>query len=250
MSNPPASPAQRRVVYGRRRGRPRRPGRQRLLDTALAGLAISLANANTGRLNPRTLFPPATRDIWLEIGFGAGEHLAEQATANPSVGFIGCEPYLEGVASLLRHRSEQDIPNIRLFTDDVRVLVDALESASIGRVFMLFPDPWPKRRHHKRRLVTAATVRALARVMSAGAELRIATDHCEYCRWTLWHVLAHPAFEWTAMTASDWRNRPADWPETRYEAKAIAAGRCPMYLTFRRRPAEQNARKPGDGRLR
>jgi tRNA (guanine-N7-)-methyltransferase len=181
------------------------------------------------------LFNPPPEALWLEIGFGGGEHLAAQAEANPRVGFIGAEVFVNGIAGLLRQARERGLDNIRVLTEDARPLLARLPEGSLGRVFLLFPDPWPKRRHHKRRFVQPETLDALARAMAPGAEFRVATDDAGYLRWILRHLLADPRFEWTAQRAADWRERPEDWPPTRYEGKAIAQGRRPTYLTFVRR---------------
>ena len=182
------------------------------------------------------LFDAPVEAVWLEIGFGAGEHLAAQAEAHPAVGFIGCEVFENGVAKLLAEIEQHQLSNIRLFLDDARLLLAALSEASLARVFILFPDPWPKLRHHKRRIVSRTTLDALARVMIDGAELRLATDDRGYLAWMLEHTTRHPDFQWLARRPADWRNRPSDWPATRYEQKAIAAGRRPTFLCFRRRP--------------
>ena len=189
-----------------------------------------------GRLQPAAFFPSALRDIWLEIGFGGGEHLAAQAERHRDTGFLGCDLFTNGIASLVRHVDERGLENVRIADVEAMRLLAALPDACIGRVFLLFPDPWPKRRHHKRRFVQPAALDALARVLADDAEFRFATDHGAYARWTLALVLAHDAFAWPAETADDWRRRPSDWPETRYEAAALAAGRRPVYLTVRRRP--------------
>lgn len=226
----------RRTLHGRRRGRPLRPVRRTLLETLLPTLEIALP-AGDAALDPATLFPSgACRDVWLEIGFGAGEHLIAQARAAANVGFIGCEPFINGVAALLAGLEAADARNVRIFRDDARLLLDRLTDASIGRAFILFPDPWPKLRHHKRRIVAGGPVAALARVLRDGAELRIATDDADYKGWILAHVLGSGAFDWCARRPDDWRVRPDDWPETRYEAKARAAGRMPSFFRFRRRP--------------
>ena len=186
------------------------------------------------RLDPRTAFDAGLDDIWLEVGFGAGEHLAAQAEAHANVGLIGCESYVNGVASLVKLVADKELGNVRVFADDAGLVIEALVEASIGRAFVLFPDPWPKARHRKRRFIAGPTVGAFAHILKNGAELRVATDDPEYCRWTLAHVLGDGAFEWPALGPSDWRNRPADWPATRYERKSAAFGRPPIYLTFRR----------------
>jgi tRNA (guanine-N7-)-methyltransferase len=224
----------RRVLYGRRRGRRLRPGQRTLKETLLAQMAVALPPAG-GRLDPARLFDPPAEDVWLEVGFGGGEHLAAQAAANPGIGLIGCEVFENGVVKLLGEVDRQGLGNIRLFVDDARLLIRALPEGCLGRVFVLFPDPWPKLRHHKRRFVSAEMLTELARVMRNGAELRLATDDMDYLRWMLERAPVHPDFEWLARRPGDWRERPADWPQTRYEQKALAAGRVPHFLRLRRR---------------
>ncbi len=213
-----------------------RPQRQRLLDELLPRVAIPIADPPVpGGIDPAALFPGA-RDVWVEVGFGAGEHLIWHAERNPDIGFIGCEMFLNGIASLLRYVEERALPNVRLVTTDARGLLRSLTPNSVGRVFILFPDPWPKARHFKRRMIAPATLTQIARILRDGGELRFASDHPGYCRWALQHALAQPELEWTAETPSDWRGRPADWPETRYEQRAAAAGRASSFFTFVRRP--------------
>jgi len=175
------------------------------------------------------------RPLWLEIGFGGGEHLAAQAAAHPGVTLLGCETFVNGIARLLGLIAEHRLDNVRLFPDDATLLLPALADASVERAFLLFLDPWPKTRHHKRRFVQPNTLRELARVLADGAELRFASDHAEYVRWTLALMLDHPAFAWDAHGPEDWRQRPADAVATRYEAKALARGERCYYLRFRRR---------------
>ncbi len=219
--------------HGRRKGKRLRAGRQSLLETLLPQLALHPEHVP---FDPYAAFDPAVATLWLEIGFGAGEHLAWQAAHHPEIGMLGAEPFVNGVARLLSEIGRAGLGNIRLFADDAAILIDALPDACIGRCFVLYSDPWPKRRHHKRRFVSEQNLSRLARVMADRAELRLATDHAEYGRWMLARGLAHPAFDWPAERAADWRCRPADWPATRYEAKARAAGRRSLYLRFRRRP--------------
>jgi tRNA (guanine-N7-)-methyltransferase len=226
-------PPEKHRLYGRRRGRPLRPGQRRLVETLLPKLSVALPAA--GRLDPTTLFPAGVSAVWLEIGFGGGEHLADQAERHPEIGFIGCEVFENGVAKLLGEIDRRGLGNVRLFTVDARQLVEALKPSSIGRVSILFPDPWPKQRHHKRRLVAPATLDRLALIMPEGAELRLATDDADYLAWMLEHVTAHSGFTWLVRRPADWRERPPDWPPTRYEAKARAAGRTPVLLRFSRR---------------
>lgn len=213
--------------FGRRRGRTLRSGKQTLLDTLLPKLEITLPE--TGTLKPETLFKQAER-IWLEIGFGGGEHLAHQAELYPHVGIIGCEPYINGIGDLLKKIGTQKLSNIRIFTDDARLLIEKIPDACLEKVFILYPDPWPKARHHKRRLVSKETLDMLARVMKPEAELRLATDHADYATWMLERLLIHSEFTWTAQTSNDWKNPPDDWVTTRYEQKRLAG--TPTYLNF------------------
>ena len=220
--------------YGRRRGRKLRPARQAALDSGLAATSLDALPPN-GTLEPRSLFTPALRAVWLEIGFGGGEHLAWQAASNPDVGILGAEPFVNGVASLLAQVARRGLNNVRVWPDDGGALLAALADASIDRVFLLFPDPWPKARHHKRRIINPANLDALARILVDGAEFRVATDDESYLGWILTHILDHPAFTWTVQDPRDWRQRPADWPATRYEEKAGKSGRKAYFLRFRRR---------------
>lgn len=200
----------------------------------MPGVRVSDAALAEAGGAPTALFAHGTEEVWLEIGFGAGEHMLWQARANPDIGLIGCEPFLNGVGAALAGIDEQGIDNIRILPDDARPLLDALAPQSIARVFILFPDPWPKSRHNERRIVSPPVLDQLARVMRPGAELRVATDVEDYQVWMLRHLRVHPAFDWCVSTALDWRTRPPDWPETRYEVKAIHEKRPPVYLRFRR----------------
>jgi tRNA (guanine-N7-)-methyltransferase len=223
----------REQFYGRRRGRPLRAGQRERQTTLLPQLSFVLPAS--GGLDPATLFNPQPRQLWLEIGFGGGEHLAEQAEQHPDIGFIGCEVFENGIVKLLGEVDRRRLRNVRVFADDARLLLAALPPVSIGRVFVLFPDPWPKARHHKRRLIAPATLDRLAEIMIDHAELRLATDDPGYAAWMLEHTTAHSAFRWTARRAVDWRERPPDLPPTRYEQKARSAGRAPAFLRFERR---------------
>jgi tRNA (guanine-N7-)-methyltransferase len=183
--------------------------------------------------DPHRLSPESP--LWLEIGFGAGEHLAWQAAQNPGVTLVGCEVYRNGIAACLGRVARDRLVNVRVWPADARDLIDEMPDASVDRAFLLFPDPWPKARHAERRFVAPANLDSLARILKPGAELRLATDDLVYLRWTLERLPLHPAFCWQARGPSDWRERPADWPPTRFEQKAIAEGRKPAYLRFRRR---------------
>ena len=223
------------ALYGRRRRRRLRAGRRALLAERLPEIAVRVPYS--GRIaDPWAEFGiERAAPLWLEIGFGAGEHLAWQAAHRRDAAIVGCEAFVDGVAGLLARVAAEGLANVRIFPDDARTLVAALPDSCLARVFILFPDPWPKARHRKRRLVSAAFLDDLARTMRAGAELRIATDHAGLRDWMLARLLAHRRFAWTAREAADWRRRPADWPETRYERKARAAGRACAYLRFVRR---------------
>ena len=221
-----------RRLYGRRQAFTLRGRQATLINELLPKLEI--AAPESGSFDLAAAFPDA-KEIWLEIGFGGGEHLAWQASENPDIGMIGCEPFINGYAKLLSKIDEQGQANIRILPADARPLLESLEDASISRAFLLFPDPWPKSRHHKRRFVQTKTLDQLARVLKDGAEFRVASDISGYVAWTLERTMPHPDFEWTAESSEDWHNRPDDWAPTRYEAKAIKAGRRPAYLTFRRK---------------
>jgi len=228
-------PAQRRpMLYGRRRGRPLRKQRSTLLETLLPRLELTIPPAG-GRIDVAGLFDAPVRALWVEVGFGGGEHLADQASANPDVGFIGAEPFINGVAGLLQHLDARGLTNVRIVPDDARPLLDALPDASVDRLFVLFPDPWPKVRHAFRRFIGPENLTRLSRVLKDGGELRLATDDLQLARWMLEHTWRHPDFEWLARRAADWRDPPPDWPGTRYEQKAREEGRTPLFLNFRRR---------------
>jgi tRNA (guanine-N7-)-methyltransferase len=201
-----------------------------------ADLLPRLALSLDALRDPQKLFGAVIQDVWLEVGFGGGEHLLEQAKAHPHVGLLGAEPYESGVAKLLSKLDGEysdAATRIRIHEGDAREIVAVLPDGSLGCVFILFPDPWPKTRHHKRRFVQMELLDQLARVMRAGAELRIASDDAGYLAWALERLTAHPAFAWQAKRASDWTTRPPGWPPTRYEAKALHGP--PAYLLFTRR---------------
>ncbi len=224
--------------YGRNRGRSLRPYQQRLVDELLPSLLIGTGELEKWR-NGELLFPqlpnsPIPQFLSLEIGFGAGEHLLSQALHHPDRLYIGCEPFINGVAKLLAGVDMHKLRNIRLFTEDARLLIQQLPDACLDEVFILFPDPWPKLRHNKRRLVNAQTLSMLARVHKPGGRLLIATDHEDYCAWILEHVLASPDYRWTAREKADWQNHPSDWTQTKYQRKTSAEGRPPVFMECRR----------------
>jgi tRNA (guanine-N7-)-methyltransferase len=185
-------------------------------------------------LDCAALFPFTPSEIWLEVGFGGGEHLIAQAAARRDVGFLGAEPFINGVAKALAAIERNGLDNVRLRVGDAGALIESLPGAALSRLFILYPDPWPKRRHNKRRFVSDAMVGEFARVLRRGGEARFATDIDDYAGWTLRRFLASADFLWPARKADDWRLPWPDWRESRYEAKAKREGRQPVYLTFRR----------------
>lgn len=209
-----------------------RPGRAALLAESLAAFAIALPE--TGGLDPATLFPAPIAGFALEIGFGGGEHLAWQAERHPEIGYIGCEVFKNGLAAILAAIRAKGLRNIRLYPETAQGLIERLPEASLDTIFLLFPDPWPKRRHRSRRFVNRDNLRQFARLLKDGGELRIASDDPGYVTWCLAMLRASPDFSWEATGPEDWQSRPADWPATRYEQKAIAAGRRPHFFRFRR----------------
>lgn len=215
--------------FGRRRTKRLQGVRRERLEKGLPGVEIA---PGEGVLDPATLFPFAPRAVWLEIGFGGGEHLAGVASQNLDVGFLGCEPFMDGVSKLLAAMEENNLSNIRVWPEDSRQLLARLPGQSLEKVFILFPDPWPKQRHHKRRLVNTALLDELARVMKPGGLLTLATDHADYAEWMLLHLLADARFRWTANVPEDFRDPPPGWVETRYQQKAAAEGRAPTFLLF------------------
>jgi tRNA (guanine-N7-)-methyltransferase len=219
-------------LYGRRKGKTLRPYQAGLMETLLPQVQLGLSNAVD---DPGKLFPNRPDDLRLEIGFGGGEHLAAEAQAHPERGFFGCEPFVNGVAKLLVEIETRGLPNIRIHPGDAGELIDALPDKCLSGVCLLYPDPWPKRRHKERRFVSDALLARLARPMKSGAELRFATDIDDYAGWTLARILRSPDFVWPADGVEDWIRPWADWPGTRYEAKALREGRRPAYLTFMRR---------------
>ena len=213
----------RRRLYGRSKGKALRPHQSELISALLPQLALDL----TAPLGPRE-----GRELRLEIGFGGGEHLIETAAVEPHVDFIGCEPFINGTARLLSRIEARDLHNIRLHRGDAAEVLDRLPDACLSRVYLFYPDPWPKRRHRKRRFISTDNLDRLSRTLAKGSELRFATDIDDYAGWTLARLRARPDFVWRAGGAQDWLSPWEGWTQTKYEAKAIAAGRRPAYLTF------------------
>jgi tRNA (guanine-N7-)-methyltransferase len=218
--------------YGRRKGKRLSPRKERLIAELLPALRPDLKTP--APRDASALFPVPVKEVWLEIGFGSGEHLLRQAELNPEIGFIGCEPFINGVATLLGVIEDRGLKTVRVHDGDARDVLAWLPDATIARAFILFPDPWPKKRQLKRRLVSPELVTALARVIRPGGELRFASDDGDYAGQALLAVRRNGAFAWIATCAADWRTRPDDWPETRYERKALSEGRKPVYLRWRR----------------
>ena len=224
MSDPSHPPMR---SYGRLKSRPIKPRQAALMETLLPAI-----RPPAGAFDPRTLMADAP-EAWLEIGFGGGEHMAAQAAAHPDVLVLGAEPFQNGVASALRHVDEQGLSNVRIHDGDARELMARLPDASLARAFILFPDPWPKGRHKKRRFLQTETVAELARLVAPGGRVRFASDWADYVDWTLERFLANPSIRWTAERADDWRVAPADHVTTRYEQKRL--GDCaPVFLDFQR----------------
>ena len=221
-----------RAFFGRRKGHKLRSHQVDLMATLLPRLALALDRPPPDRLVEAFSLP--LESVHLEIGFGGGENLVTEATAHPQVGFIGCEPFVNGMAKILASIAAGAIDNIRLYAGDAVELLAWLPDASLDEVALLYPDPWPKRRHWKRRLLSEGTLAELARVMAPGGELRIDTDIADYAAWILVAVRRQGSFRWTAEAAADWRERGSDWPQTRYEAKALRAGRRCSYFRFLR----------------
>ncbi|MGV6820410.1 MAG: tRNA (guanosine(46)-N7)-methyltransferase TrmB [Parvularcula sp.] len=218
-------------LYGRRQAKPLRSAQRERFDSVLPDVAVS----------PETVaaaIQSHTGPVWLEVGFGGGEHLAWQATHHPDTLMIGAEPFLNGVAKLLGHIDEQALSNVRVCHGDARPLLQAIPDGALSRLFVLHPDPWPKTRHFKRRMISASFLQEAARLLKVGGTLRVSSDIPDYVRWTLMqvqlHNRQHPDFHWTARRKEDWTVRPDDWPQTRYEAKALKEGRTPAYLSFDR----------------
>lgn len=225
-----------RNFYGRRKGKHMKPSQERYVEEDLATLSPGAVdwdvNPDRTPLDLDAVFPG--KPVWLEIGFGGGEHMVHQAAENPDVGIIGCEPYINGVAMLLGKIRKAKVGNLRVYPGDARDMFDVLPAASIDRAFLLYPDPWPKARHHRRRFVTEEHLEPLARVLKPGAIFRVATDIPDYVRQTLEQVPRH-GFDWLAERPDDWRTAWPDWISTRYEQKALREGRTPHYLTFKKR---------------
>jgi tRNA (guanine-N7-)-methyltransferase len=218
----------RQRLYGRRQGHALRAGQLHNIEDRLPRLRAPIDG-------PVRFSDPSLTATWLEIGFGGGEHLAGQIKANPGIGFIGAEPFVNGMASLLGKSDPEQDGRLMLWDQDARLLLPRIPAHSLARAFLLFPDPWPKKRHHKRRFVAQDTLAMLHAALKPGAEFRVATDIADYADWTMIEVTRHGGFDWPVGCADDWRLPPDDHIRTRYETKALKAGRKPVYLRFIRR---------------
>lgn len=220
------------AFFGRRKGKALRSNQERLIQEALAALRLDLSQAAPSDL--ADLFPVPVTSIRLEIGFGGGEHLVHRARTIPGTGFIGVEPFVNSMAKLLARIEELELRNIRLHDDDAVQVLDWLPDRSIDHIDLLYPDPWPKKKHWKRRFVSQVNLARFHRVLKPGGLFCFASDIDTYVNWVLQHIDRHGGFDWTARNAGDWLTPFADWPGTRYEAKARREGRSSAYLTFRK----------------
>jgi len=218
-----------RRLYGRRQGHKLRAGQAALVEELLPRLSVP----DSGPLTSQALFGDA-RPLEFEIGFGGGEHLAAQAAARPDHGFIGCEPFLNGVVSAFGHLRDRDLANVRVHMGDALEVLERLPDASLARVYLLHPDPWPKARHAKRRMMNPGPLDLIAAKLMPGGEFRLGTDDPTYCRWSMMVMRGRRDFRWLARSAADFSTRPADWPQTRYEAKARRQGHEVWYFRYTR----------------
>ncbi|HEY4193432.1 MAG TPA: tRNA (guanine(46)-N(7))-methyltransferase TrmB [Mesorhizobium sp.] len=220
------------AFFGRRRGRAVRPLQATALENGFKAYRLDLASPSPTDL--KELFAVRTSSVRLEIGFGGGEHLMHRASTEPAIGFIGVEPFVNGMAKMMMAVEKTPLANLRVYDDDATGLLDWLPQASLDGIDLLYPDPWPKKKHWKRRFVSVTNLDRFARVLKPGGLFRFASDIDTYVNWTLQHCRVHHAFQWQAGDAADWNMPYAGWPGTRYEAKALREGRQPAYLTFRR----------------
>ncbi len=217
------------MLFGRQKSKKLSPRQQKLVEELLPKLKLAPSSPLSAPFsNPRT------KPLWLEIGFGGGEHLAAMATQNTDVNFIGCEPFLNGIAKMLTAIEEHNLQNVWIYDNDARHILNWLEPHSVERIYLLYPDPWPKKRHRKRRFVTKETLDMLAKVMPSGGDLIIASDIGDYIRTSLLALQESPNFSWTPNSAKEWLTPPEGWPSTRYEQKALREGRTPTYLKIKR----------------
>jgi len=220
------------AFFGRRKGRPLREQQAVAREAGLARYGLNLSPPTPSDL--RRLFEAPVGDVRLEIGFGGGEHLLYRARENPTIGFIGVEPFINGMSKLLAALAREPLRNVRIYDQDAIHVLDWLPDVGLAEVDLFYPDPWPKKKHWKRRFVSQANLNRIARVLKPDGLFRFASDIDTYVNWTLLHCRAHPAFDWQAASSVDWSEPYFGWPGTRYEAKALREGRRPAYLTFKR----------------
>ena len=220
------------AFFGRRKTQGLGARKTALVETLLPRLRVDASGPID---DVHALFGSSHDAVHLEIGFGGGEHLAARAAREPEIGFIGAEAFVNGVAKLVGLVEDGGLANVRVHDEDAAALLDALPQGQIERIDLLYPDPWPKRRHHKRRFVNARNLARIARALAPGGTFRFASDWPDYVNWTLEHVQREPGLEWTARRAADWKKPWEGWHRTRYEAKALREGRVAAYLVFRRR---------------
>lgn len=222
----------RRAFFGRRVGKSLSPYQRALFEKTLPQRRV---DTDTPLADLKALFPMPVKQVWVEIGFGGGEHLARLARENPDIGFIGVEPFINGMVKLLTTIDKENLPNIRVYDDDATFLLNWLPEGSIDQLFLLYPDPWPKTRHHKRRFVRTTTIAAMAKALKPGGKFSFASDIPDYVNWTLRHILANADFHWPATGPADWLTPYTGWQSTRYEQKAKREGRNSAYFSFFRR---------------
>lgn len=220
------------LFYGRRKGKSLKNSRQAAYDEVLQWAQIKLPAGNAP-IDPKSLFDFPVKEIWLEVGFGNGEQLEYQAMDNPDIGMIGCEPFVNGVAGLCLSIRDKGIKNIRIFQDDARLLMARLPDKCLARTFVLNSDPWPKKKHHKRRFIQTETLDTLHRLMVKGSELRLSSDDPSLAAWQMEKPYTHPGYEWLAKSPADWRNCPPDMIRTRYQGKGLVAGRPTIFANFK-----------------
>lgn len=230
------SEQRKRQVHGRRQGRPLSASRQVTLDNVLPSLSLDATGlTQDGTLNPATLFSKKLPRFVMEIGFGNGEHLANMMRARPDAGYIGAEPFINGMTAFLKEIQDTPQDNIRVWMDDALLVVRSLAPASLDALYILNPDPWPKKRHNKRRIVRLETLAEYHRVLKPGGDLIMATDVDDLAEWMLTQTIQHGGFDWQAECAADWKNKPTDWFSTRYENKGKEAGRSQSYILFKKK---------------
>jgi tRNA (guanine-N7-)-methyltransferase len=225
--------SQKKTIYGRRKSRPLNSGRKEAMDFLYPKLKIQQSFLTENKsLSPIDIFDTEKPSLWIEIGFGNGEHLAELMIQEPDNLYIGAEPFINGMASFLTKIKEQELKNIKVLMDDAMMLIRSLKDNCVDGIYILNPDPWPKKRHHKRRIINHQNLDEIARVLKPKGKLILTTDVDDLAEWMITHTSSHPSFKWRAEKADDWRTPPENWIKTRYEIKGEKAGRKQTYLLF------------------